>query len=227
MTQATKKICDRCNKNEVTNGTSLCDKCYEDHNEIFGVTDKFNSKKENGASSGKPLGPIIIMIVMSILFSWVINSEKPTPVINTVFEEKLDYDSFPENAKIIYSMPQYHYKTSLNNHGTIAVKGTKDYAYLIKVIDAETKEKIYEIFIQPENEVTIPLMLGEYEIYLAAGKKWINEIDHFGKNTTYSRLDTIFNIYIDGGLIRGWTVELQVSQGGNLKSERISKKEWE
>jgi len=45
MTQNTKKICDRCNKKEVTNGTSLCDKCFEAHNEIFG--NKFINKAES------------------------------------------------------------------------------------------------------------------------------------------------------------------------------------
>lgn len=225
MQQSTKKICVRCNKNEVTNGTSLCDKCYEEHNEIFGITNEFNSKKKKETKSVEYF-VLILIVIMTIIISAVINSRQQTSEINIEMEQVLDYGSFPKNEEIIYGFSQYQNIINNYNHGIITVQSPKENAYLIKVIDSVTKETIYEIFMQPENKVTIPLMLGEYELYLASGKKWFNEIDHFGVNTIYSRLDKKFIIDMNGDQISGWTIQLQVRKDGNLKSEKMNKEDW-
>lgn len=225
MQQSTKKICVRCNKNEVTNGTSLCDKCYEGHNEIFGITNEFNSGKKKETKSGKYFG-LILIVVITVIISVVINSRQQASKINIEMEQVLDYGSFPKNEEIIYGFYQYQNIINNYNHGIITVQSPKENAYLIKVIDSVTKETIYEIFMQPDNKVTIPLMLGEYELYLASGKKWVNEIEHFGVNTIYSRLDKKFIIDMDGDQISGWTIQLQVRKDGNLKSEKMNKEDW-
>lgn len=130
MPQSTKKICVRCNKNEVTNGTSLCDKCYEEHNEIFGITNEFNSEKKKETKSVEYF-VLILIVIMTIIISAVINSRQQTSEINIEMEQVLDYGSFPKNEEIIYGFSQYQNIINNYNHGIITVQSPKGNAYLI------------------------------------------------------------------------------------------------
>lgn len=83
MTSPKIKICERCNKNEVTNGTSLCNKCYDDHNEIFGINKKQRSRKKkhnnrNGYSLSAMITGLGIVIYQFMMISDIMSSS-PEP----------------------------------------------------------------------------------------------------------------------------------------------------
>lgn len=83
MTNNENKICERCKTRNVTNGTSLCNKCYDDHNEIFGINKKQRSRKKkhnnrNGYSLSAMITGLGIVIYQFMMISDIMSSS-PEP----------------------------------------------------------------------------------------------------------------------------------------------------
>lgn len=99
--------------------------------------------------------------------------------------------------------------------------------YLVKVVDWDTEETAMTMFIRAGETVKVEVPLGSYKLKYAAGKTWYGDIFLFGPNTVYSeaekRLDFVMN---SNRQVSGYTIELFLQPNGNLKTKRISAKDF-
>lgn len=123
--------------------------------------------------------------------------------------------SLPYNGEI----KNYFYSERI---APLNIKTSYGANYLVKLKGAYTKEPIMTIFIIGGNEITINVPLGSFEITYASGNKWYGYDNLFGKETSYSKADEIFNFRDTGYKISGYTITLYRVSNGNLNTQNIN-----
>ncbi len=221
MTREPQKICERCNRNFVYNGTSLCDKCYEEHNEIYGITQESLQHSEATPKNRILNVGIALSLVGLLVVFFILSIERP--VVEQRYSEQLDYESFLPSGAVIYINPDYQYQ-KLN--GVIKINGAQDHASIVKVVDLNTLDNAYEVFVQPNQSAEIPLVIGTYIIYVASGTNWINSQEHFGASTKYFMLDKVVEISLSEDDIIGEEIWLQSIAAGNLRTIKKTRRDW-
>ncbi len=135
--------------------------------------------------------------------------------------------------------PTYEYPPiSLPYNGTIRLYTKKkriaplkintsgQHHYFVKLTDSISGKDVLSVFIRSGQSVDIEVPLGEYYLKYAAGVMWYGENKLFGTETRYSKADQKFVFYQSSNEISGYTVELILQSGGNLRTKKIGAAEW-
>ncbi|NOY35561.1 MAG: hypothetical protein GXP44_01410, partial [bacterium] len=100
------------------------------------------------------------------------------------------------------------------------------YHHFIKVTDWNTGKVIKTIFIHAGKSIETKLPIGTYEIKYASGEIWYGEKYLFGPKTIYSKADKKFNFTETYEGYSGYTIELIMQYGGNLRTSKIPMSEF-
>lgn len=98
--------------------------------------------------------------------------------------------------------------------------------YFVKVVDWYTNKPISAIFIHGGDSISTVLPIGSYKIRYATGGTWYGNRYLFGPSTSYSEADARFDFKTEEDHVSGYTVELYLQHDGNLRTKRISPREW-
>ena len=98
--------------------------------------------------------------------------------------------------------------------------------YFVKVADWVTDQPVATLFVQAGQSAETLVPLGTYRIKYATGDTWYGEDFLFGPQTSYSEADEQFRFVDDGYQYTGYTVELFLQEGGNLRTDRITPDQW-
>lgn len=137
-------------------------------------------------------------------------------------------------TKNTYSIPEQAlpYNGEIRNYSYLEkvaplnIKTSYGANYLVKLKGAYNKEPIMTVFIVGGNEITINVPLGSFEITYASGNKWYGYDYLFGKETSYSKADEIFNFRDTGYEISGYTITLYRVSNGNLNTQNINQSQF-
>ncbi len=142
---------------------------------------------------------------------------KPEPIQPIVVSQT--EQSLPYNGEI----RDYSYSEKI---APLNIKTSYGANYLVKLKDAYNKETIMTIFIIGGNEITVNVPLGSFEITYASGNKWYGYDYLFGKETSYSKANEIFNFRNTGYQISGYTISLYRVSNGNLNTLYINQSQF-
>ena len=98
--------------------------------------------------------------------------------------------------------------------------------YFVKLIELPSNRTVMTAFINGgvPFETTVPL--GSYELRYAAGSEWYGSVLDFGPSASYFRSPTRFQFTSSTDGYMGYTVELILQAGGNLRTTRIDAEEF-
>ena len=123
-----------------------------------------------------------------------------------------------------YNIPANGYVFFNSNDEDIAPLKIKTPSYgshfYVKVAFPKSRN-IVTFFIRSGSTVQTDVPLGTYELRYAAGKKWYGTNCLFGRETIYSKAEEDFSFYVRGNQVSGYTVELILQRGGNLRTAQI------
>jgi hypothetical protein len=98
--------------------------------------------------------------------------------------------------------------------------------YFVKIVDWATDAPVLTVFVQSGQSVSTKVPLGSYKIKYAAGSQWYGQTYLFGPDTSYSMADKRFDFEETGNEVSGFTVELFLQPNGNLRTKRITPKDF-
>jgi hypothetical protein len=98
--------------------------------------------------------------------------------------------------------------------------------YFVRLVDAYSRGRVMEIYITGGDTFEGKVPLGNFEIRYASGPRWCGPVNLFGPETVYSKADRNFRFEEREGKVRGYTIELILQSGGNLRTSRIDKKDF-
>lgn len=98
--------------------------------------------------------------------------------------------------------------------------------YFLKIVNANTGERIASYFIRSGETLETKLPLGNYKIKYAFGEVWYGKNHLFGENTQFAKANQNFEFNFNGYQYQGHRLELIQRQNGNLESSTISKNEF-
>lgn len=90
--------------------------------------------------------------------------------------------------------------------------------YLIKLVDAKTKQPVMTIFVRGGTPTEVDVPSGNFEIRYASGTKWYGDELLFGPDTSCSKANQSFS-FSRG---RGYTITLYKVHNGNLSTSPMS-----
>ena len=98
--------------------------------------------------------------------------------------------------------------------------------YFVKLLERPSNRTVMTAFISGGSafETTVPL--GSYELRYAAGGEWYGSLLDFGPTASYYRSPELFEFTSSNSQYLGYTVELVLQQGGNLRTTRIDPEEF-
>ena len=91
------------------------------------------------------------------------------------------------------------------------------YNYFVKLVNVTDKTEELTIYIEGGRTFTADVALGTYELYYDSGKVWYGEDQLFGRDTASFRAEKQFTFNLEGNSVRGYTIELVLQVGGNLR----------
>ena len=98
--------------------------------------------------------------------------------------------------------------------------------YYVKFVKAGEKRAVATMFVRGGSRAEIQLPLGNYELRYAAGERWYGTTHLFGPDTAFSEAKSNFRLSDEGDRYTGYTVELYLQVGGNLRTERIAPEDF-
>lgn len=122
---------------------------------------------------------------------------------------------FPETGEILS-------ETNLECVAPFTVKASDTQNFYVKLKDAYTLDDVMAFFVRAGETAELDVPLGLYWVYYATGDEWYGKGLLFGKDTSYSRAQELFDFYEEDGYVNGWTVELYLQPNGNLNTQSIS-----
>jgi peptidoglycan hydrolase-like protein with peptidoglycan-binding domain len=93
--------------------------------------------------------------------------------------------------------------------------------FYVKLAYPNSRNIVKTFFVRSGSTVKTEVPLGTYELKYAAGKKWYGTTCLFGRDTVYSKAEKEFTFRIQGNQVSGYTVELILQRGGNLRTSQI------
>lgn len=96
------------------------------------------------------------------------------------------------------------------------------YHFYVKVQNVRTGGVAKTFFVRAGSSVTTEVPPGQYQIKYASGQRWFGPPCLFGRNTIYSQADKLFDFYRTGYQVTGYSIELILQVGGNLRTRRIA-----
>ena len=128
-------------------------------------------------------------------------------------------------------IPVSGYEESFHNKVEVAPLQIKTPTYrvehhFIKIVHAIDGNTVKTIFMRSGDTINTKMPLGSYNLKYATGKTWYGKEHLFGPETIYSKANKtfIFSREVNGYL--GYTIELILQQGGNLRTQSIPKSDW-
>lgn len=107
----------------------------------------------------------------------------------------------------------------------LTIKSRRGVDYFVKLVVPFSRNEVMSFYVRGGQPLTVKVPLGTYELKYAAGSKWYGQKYKFGPDTIYSRANETFRFEAketyDGITYSGWTVELILQTGGNLRTQRI------
>jgi len=98
--------------------------------------------------------------------------------------------------------------------------------YYVKFAKPGEKRAVATMFVRGGSRAEIKLPLGNYELRYAAGERWYGTTHLFGPDTAFSEAKSNFRLSDEGDRYTGYTVELYLQVGGNLRTERIAPEDF-
>jgi len=98
--------------------------------------------------------------------------------------------------------------------------------YFVKIVDWYNDRIMMTLFIRSGEPVGADLPIGSYKIKYATGDIWYGENHLFGPDTAYSMAEKRFDFLSMGDHVSGYNVELFLQPNGNLRTKRISQKDF-
>jgi hypothetical protein len=125
----------------------------------------------------------------------------------------------PENGYVFLSSGENiaPLQISIPNYG-------KD--FFVKLVNPYTNQSVKEFFIRSGQTVKTDVPLGTFHLKYAAGNIWIGKYNLFGLDTVYSKTNKEFSFHQLGDQVNGYTVELILRAGGNLRTSKIDSKDF-
>lgn len=136
--------------------------------------------------------------------------------------QKLPY---PESGKVrILDKDKFWGKLRGEGGGISSFKVTtpEGHYYLIKLVEADSKTPIMDIFCHPGQATEVIVPCGDYEARMAFGENWYGYDYRFGAFTVYQKMDTVLHFTQD----TGHHVTLKQVFRGNLRTEEIKEDEF-
>lgn len=93
--------------------------------------------------------------------------------------------------------------------------------FFVKIVNPNTNKSVKEFYVKSGQTVETNVPLGTFHLKYAAGKIWVGKFNLFGVDTVYSKANKEFSFYQIGDQVNGYTVELILQAGGNLKTSKI------
>ncbi len=93
--------------------------------------------------------------------------------------------------------------------------------FFVKIVNPNTNKSVKEFYVRSGQTVETNVPLGTFYLKYAAGKIWIGKFNLFGADTVYSKANKEFSFDQIGDQVNGYTVELILQAGGNLKTSKI------
>jgi hypothetical protein len=93
--------------------------------------------------------------------------------------------------------------------------------FFVKLMNVSNERQELAMYVQGGRTFTTKVPLGTYELRYAAGTVWYGEDLLFGPNTACYRADEQFAFYLQGNSVSGYTIELILQEGGNLRTTPI------
>ena len=106
------------------------------------------------------------------------------------------------------------------------VTPNKENDFLIKLEDSKTKSTIKIFYVRGGSKVKSKVPLGSFGLKYAAGEQWLCNNCLFGIKTIYSKAEKTLVFSRTGNQVTGYTVELILQPGGNLRTSKIPPNEW-
>jgi hypothetical protein len=106
------------------------------------------------------------------------------------------------------------------------ITGESGYHYFVKLVDWTKGHEVLTLFIRSGQSASVNVPLGSYKMKYAAGKQWYGESYLFGPETSYNEADKKFDFELRDNHVSGYTVELFLQPQGNLRTNRISAREF-
>jgi hypothetical protein len=98
--------------------------------------------------------------------------------------------------------------------------------YFVKLWEPYSHRIVLTAYIEGGRTLSAEVPLGHFEMRYATGSHWYGASNLFGRETAYFKADKTFDFEIQGGEIRGYTVELIKQVGGNLRTRPISESDF-
>jgi hypothetical protein len=103
----------------------------------------------------------------------------------------------------------------------IEIRTSSGTNYFLKLDNAADGREELAMYIQGGRTFTSKVPLGTYELRYCAGSVWYGEPYRFGPDMTCYRAEKQFTFYRRGNTVNGYTIELILQVGGNLRTTRI------
>ncbi len=98
--------------------------------------------------------------------------------------------------------------------------------FFVKVADPVSNRVVKSFFVRSGHTAETKVPLGRFEIKFATGNTWYGTRCLFGRKTAYNKAQHVFDFYVIGNRVSGYTVELISQVGGNLQTEAIDPSEF-
>jgi hypothetical protein len=93
--------------------------------------------------------------------------------------------------------------------------------YFLKLTNAVDGQDEIVMYIEGGRTFTTDVPLGTFELRYCAGSVWYGEPYHFGPEMTCYQAEKQFTFSRQGNSVNGYTIELILQVGGNLRTMRI------
>lgn len=98
--------------------------------------------------------------------------------------------------------------------------------FFVKLVNPYTNQSIKEFYIRAGQTVDTNVPLGTFHLKYAAGNIWIGRYNLFGLDTICSKANKEFIFEQIGEQVNGYTVELILQPGGNLRTSKINSEDF-
>ena len=172
---------------------------------------------------------VAVVIVLAVLANQVPTrspslSQTPPPRVETRAPPPPDFDQPLQPLPFNGSESTYSVAEAVAPLTISTRQGTGH--YFVKIVDWTTDAPVLTVFVQSGQSVSTKVPLGSYRIKYAAGSQWYGETYLFGPDTGYSMADKRFDFREIGNQVSGFTVELFLQPNGNLRTKRITSKDF-
>jgi hypothetical protein len=97
---------------------------------------------------------------------------------------------------------------------------------VVKLVEASTRATVMTIFVRGGTQVRIDVPVGGYEIRFATGSTWYGYDHLFGRETTFHKVDKLFDFRDGESALHGFRVTLYPVPGGQLRISTIGRPQF-